>query len=346
MEDQDNQQPPSHCFEELWLEIPPDKAMTRPEFEKAPSTPEEDCFRHSGWRNHRRQVFEVLKSAGTAARLDSFAKCGSYAVVEYSPSQRRYRIRANYCHDRFCQPCARARAARLFGGMVGLASAAAKRKRLKFLTLTLKSHPGVALQVQIERLLTHFKTLRNRAIWKRAVVGGVKVLEVKRGAGGGWHPHLHVLLDADYIDWAELKRTWWEITTDSDHVDIRQVKDLKPADDLSETAGPQQAVRYVCKYATKPCSAKVYDSADDLAESILALKGVRMFDFIGTWRNIPKSAEDELKAQPDDFQRLGLLDQIMHRARLGEANARSIIDCLCNGRAPDHFGFSARPPGP
>jgi hypothetical protein len=86
-------------------------------------------------------------------------------------------------------------------------------------------------------------------------------------AGGSWHPHLHALLDAPWIGWAEMRDTWQAITcrtkgcrhgwssrcSGSWSVWVEAV----PRDDPAER---RAAIREVLKYVGKPHG--IVDSLD------------------------------------------------------------------------------------
>jgi hypothetical protein len=72
-------------------------------------------------------------------------------------------------------------------------------------------------------------------------------------------------------------------------------------------------VKYATKYACKPVPEEVYRNSDDLTEAILALKGQRMFDYLGTWR---KSEAEEIP-QADDWQKVATMHRLVMRAARG-----------------------------
>jgi len=82
--------------------------------------------------------------------------------------------------------------------------------------------------------------LTRRAYYKKQVRGGLQTIEVTN-TGKWWHPHMHVLMDADYMPKAKLQRDWRELAGDSFIVDIRQVGSVEEALDhlfyLGSTCG-------------------------------------------------------------------------------------------------------------
>lgn len=282
-----------------------------------PLTAPEATFRHSHWAARRNRVYQLLSKPGiaTANRLESFSHCGSSAIAEFSPSADRFRVKASYCHDRFCEPCMRARAGRI----AAVLRTRAAGKHLRFLTLTLK-HTREALQVQVDRLRTNFATLRHRKAWKEHVVGGAVTMEVKLSKNAEWHPHLHMILEGSWWDAAEISALWKAITGDSYIVKI-----------IDCGTDPEQSgnsIGYVCSYITKPAKAgSIWENEQRFLEMMGALKGRRMVDLLGDWRGWVKEDDDQY-VNPTDWKRIGSIDDIWSAAKLGEGWALCILSKL------------------
>jgi 3-methyladenine DNA glycosylase AlkC len=310
----------------------PDDLQVRDEFRVTPADELETLFRHTGWIVSRERVFRQLVKTATAQAVDRFANCGGGAQVQWSPKLARSRVMANYCHHRWCRPCSAARGAAVKQALRQLIKPGDK---VRLITFTLRSVRGTPLQVQVDRLRAHFDNLRHRKIWKENVTGAVKVWEVKRAArSGGWHPHLHVLQVGNFIDQKELSALWWKITGDSDNVDIRSAGNGAELD---------AKLNYMVKYATKPAPQSIYDNAEDLAEMMLALKGLHMFDFLGSFRGINKKIKAAQKLEdPGDWVRVDSLSAVMRAARSGQPNAIRLLAQLCQGELP--LTFNIPPP--
>ncbi len=112
-------------------------------------------------------------------------------------------------------------------------------------------------------LIKSFRKLRQRAYWKKNVKGGAFVVEIKRGEHG-WHPHLHIVITARYMDYKVLKQHWTDVSG-GQAVYIQKLP-------------VHMIVRYLTKYITK--------SEMPLADQMLAtetLKGLRLFNPFGDW---------------------------------------------------------------
>jgi len=90
---------------------------------------------------------------------------------------------------------------------------------------------------------------------------------------GLWHPHIHVLVDADYIPKRLLKSAWQKFTIDSHIVDIRKVEN------------PEKAAEYVARYATVPADLLKCSVAQGSA-MVIGLKGRRMSGCFGSARGL------------------------------------------------------------
>ena len=273
----------------------------------------EENFRHGHWRARRVKVMAALARSGTGrVTCQHFACCGSDAMVQWSPKLKKHRISANYCKNRHCEPCMRAKAGKIAGNL---------RRRLeegnhlsyRFLTLTLK-HSKSALGDQIKRLYRAFRKMRSMDLWKINQRGGVFAVEVKWDARSReWHPHLHVICEGDHMSRERLSAAWLACTGDSFVVDIRIL------------ASGRDAAHYVSKYVAKGTSGEVWDDLDAASEWITATRGLRMCASFGSWRGLKLTAKSE---DPGDWVSVGFLNQITTKAIAGEIWARGVLENL------------------
>lgn len=277
---------------------------------RTPATDVEITFRHSGWQIERLRVQHAMIASNLPAdRRERFNECGGDCVVEYSPSLKRHRMRANYCGDRFCVPCARARAKRLERAI---------RHRLKntdplFMTFTVRASKR-SLTDCLNHLQKSFRRLRQQKFWVEAVSGGVAVTEIKKGTGSGqWHVHLHVLADGDYIPHAILSEGWRQASGGSFVVDIARVtRDGK-------------GIGYVAKYAGKGWATEVVRDHDALVECMCSLRGRRLLITFGGWSKLESDPDGE---QATDWVRIGRLTNVIDAHDRGEHWARGVIRSL------------------
>ncbi|MBA7684717.1 hypothetical protein ES703_93124 [subsurface metagenome] len=159
------------------------------------------------------------------------------------------------------------------------------QKYPKMITLTLK-HNDDPLQLQIKRLYDCFRKLRRRAYFQRLITGGVWFFQLKLNLQTEqWHPHIHCLVAGKFLPHTRLKSLWKEITSDSNIVDIRPVKDL------------ENASTEVARYATSPADITRM-SLEQSLEVYYATKGRRICGSWGSAKSItlkptPQTDQDD-----------------------------------------------------
>jgi len=234
----------------------------------APSLPGEAAFRHSGWSAKRRRIYQALLRTGQSCRrVANFADCGNTLWLHRDGQE--LALTCNKCHDRLCEPCQRERQAEVTESILLKCHDAVQP--LRFVTLTLK-HSDTPLGLQIDRLTSCFKLLRQHPDVKSAIAGGVWFLEVKLDKSKArWHPHLHCVVEGSFLDQKTLARAWHHTTGDSYIVDIRAI------------GSAADRARYVTKYSTKPLHSEVSRDPEKLQEFVTAIKGRRLYQCFGLW---------------------------------------------------------------
>jgi len=268
------------------------------------------AFRHSGWRLTRHRVACAMVAAMVHEnRLLAFTGCGHDAFVArnvHDPTC--HKVICNKCRDRFCKPCARARAGIVARNLL----AHVHDRKLRFITLTLKTATP-DLKLELNRLYDSFRKLQRRVFWKRHCWGGAAMLELKYNPGSDrWHPHLHVLVEGSYLSQSKLSAEWMAVTGDSFVVDVRAVPDNG------------SVVRYVTKYATDPLHPSVTKSVQLISEAIRAMKGRRACMTFGSWRSFQLTTQES----DDAWEILGRLDTIRTMAAKGDADCLAILEGL------------------
>jgi hypothetical protein len=276
----------------------------------SPSADVEIPFRHSGWARLREKTAAAFERAGIKrSRLIRFRACGSRCWVLKKPTNENELVLAvEHCHDRFCVPCARARAANLSAELLKLCEG----KDLRFFTFTLK-HSNTPLQMQLDRLTRCWRKLRGKRVWSATQRGGVAVIELHRSKKDGlWHPHLHVISEGDFVSNAEMSNAWKRVTGDSFIVDVRRLRDAK------------EACRYVAKYAAKGVAFDGDYDVDVLAEAITALRSKRLVQCFGSWSHF-KTTD---KPAAETWERWITLEELVMQAAAGVLSARETLHQL------------------
>jgi hypothetical protein len=212
-------------------------------------------------------------------RTKRLLECRRYAWFVVHKTSRKVKVASNACRLRWCPICSKARYQLI---REETRSYLLSVRKPKFLTLTLR-HTSAPLSDQIEDLYRHFRLFRQHKGLKSRIRGGCWFFQVKRAKKTGeWHPHLHCVLDADYIPKTDLQDDWRQTTGDSYIVDIRAVKDAEKVSD------------YVSRYAASPCRMSNFTPCDRY-EVFTVLHGRRLCGVWGTGRKIsfrPRPAPD------------------------------------------------------
>ena len=164
-------------------------------------------------------------------------------------------------------------------------------KHPKMVVLTVKN--GLDLWERFTHLMKSFRRLRQRAWWKKRVAGGIYGLEVTYGRGG-WHVHLHIIVDAAFLpnrpaDKARgdvlLKEEWEAVTGDSYRTEIGAVGDR----DCDRQAALYETIKYVGEESK---TGRILLSDDEKREVARVLKSVKFNGTFGTLfaaeRQLPK----------------------------------------------------------
>lgn len=269
------------------------------------------AFRHSYWQHRRERVYRVLQTIGhDPMRVHRFAHCGAGAWVQRAIGEKtKFRVISAKCHDRFCEACQREKRLKISRNLMSKLPDG----RVRFVTLTLRSS-ATPLDQQIDRMLKAFAKMRRGRRLSKCFVGGIWFLEVTKNAKTNlWHPHVHCLVQGDYIPLDLLRLEWHRCTGDSYIVDVRDIKHVK------EVCG------YVTKYAAKAVNLAALQSEADLAEAMAVFRGQRMFAAFGTWVRLKLSATCESDVEWEYYERLAT---IRRKAKDGDDVAIHILHAL------------------
>lgn len=184
-----------------------------------------------------RALYWKLDARDCSHRTVDLAMCRENAYFSVERATRRVVVLSDSCRLRWCPLCSRARSANISAAVTDWLRS---HPRPKMLTLTLL-HSNETIAAQITRLYACYVALRRFAWWRRNVNGGIWFFQVTFSASSGtWHPHIHTLLDSQFLPHPLIKATWLKITGDSSIVDIRSIHKIKTAAD------------YVARYSARP----------------------------------------------------------------------------------------------
>jgi hypothetical protein len=139
------------------------------------------------------------------------------------------------------------------------------------LTLTQPKIKGERKRAARRRILDSFKKLQKRKFFNEYFAGGIWACEITESETGN-HSHLHIFIfRRKFIDAKLLKSEWAKVSPGAKNLNIKLIDDLQNG--LSETI----------KYISKPIPAE--NLTLESVSQILELKGLRMIDTFGEFRN-------------------------------------------------------------
>lgn len=200
------------------------------------------------------------------SRVVTLEQCRTGAYFVRNRKTAKVKVLSSSCHLRWCPMCS---ATRRWFLTQQVSDWLTTVRQQKFLTLTVQ-HYEEPLQKQIDFLYESFKKFRKTKFIKNHVRGGIWFFQIHRAKSDGlWHPHLHCVIDAAWMDKFKISATWEFVTKTSKIINIKEVKN---ADSMAE---------YVARYAARPSLLSHLD-VPSRYELLQALHGRRL---VGTWGN-------------------------------------------------------------
>ncbi len=210
------------------------------------------------------QFYQLIDSIEQSEKSKLLEECRSRAWFVRNEETGAVRVAAKQCRLRWCFHCGESRQQFVTQALMPWYTEA---KAPKLLTVTIK-HTDEPLPSQIDFLYDSFRKFRNRKFLKDNIDGGVWFFQVTYNQKSEqWHPHIHALLDASFMDHQKLMELWEKITNGSTIVHIRSVND------------PEHTLTHNARYAARP-SALVKIPEDRWPDLFEAFDGRRI---CGTW---------------------------------------------------------------
>ena len=192
---------------------------------------------HPGEALASKQFYALVDGDFSTTFEDRLLDCRSRAWFIRHEETGKVRIATKQCRLRWCFHCSESRQQFITQAVLPWFQMV---KKPRLLTVTLK-HSQDPLDEQIEHLYDCFRKLRNRKTCKEAIRGGIWFFQVTYNQKTGeWHPHIHALLDAEYMLHAKLMSDWYDITSDSTIIHIRNVDN------------PEKTLSHNARYAARP----------------------------------------------------------------------------------------------
>ncbi len=216
------------------------------------------------------ELYENIDQIEGTSKEKTLESCREFAHFAIDSETRRVHVIGSACRLRWCPICAKAKAKLISGAVKHYIN---KKTNAKFVTFTMK-HNSKPLSAQLKHLTDSWREFRRYKFWKDGVAGGIWFLQVKKSkATGQWHPHLHVLINAEFMPQSLLSQAWELATQDSKIVDIRQVHNA------------EKVANYVARYVSRPSNLKDIAPLDRI-ELVTAMHGKRLFGKFGDAKNL------------------------------------------------------------
>lgn len=233
----------------------------------------------------RGKILERLAEEGEDELHAALAKCGEEFLLHCSACGHQH-VAEKRCSQKWCPVCVRKIATQR---SLKYERAAAECKWPLFLTLTRANISDLSAQ-DIRDLRRCFGKFRRQKFWAANVVGGVACIEITN-TGKGWHPHLHCLLDCEWLaietpkprayhSRAHKKKLFQRAAAELERNWSKCLGQLMSSVKVKRTSG-SDIVQEVCKYAVK--GSDLVESPDPIGPAIHAMRSTRLVTSFGSF---------------------------------------------------------------
>lgn len=249
-------------------------------------------------------------------QVTKLESCGWNPVVRERVTTGELLLSQSRCKSRLCPLCLHSRSRFLRGRLIPIVR---KIDPPRHLTLTLRSSDS-SLFDQLQRLMKSFAKLRRHKLWKEKVKGGFYVIEVTFNASKNtWHPHIHAILDGQYIAFRQLQAAWLEVTGDSNYVHIKR------------TPTQAAAVNYLTSYVGKGSDVARYPKRK-IGEWATSTIGMRLVSTFGSHHGVRLGKTD--RAPIGETELVAQVSQLWDDARDADPLAMHLVDELMKLKPP------------
>jgi hypothetical protein len=231
------------------------------------------------------ELAEVLQKCGNPLSL-TCTHCGNRHMTE------------ERCKKRWCPMCA----PRISAERLSLLRYAIKKMKWP-LAVMLSVRNTASARGCFAKLRKSFYKFRKTRFWKENVSGGIVALELTN-TGQGWHPHIHCIVDCEWLSLTVPKprRTERKHQVKAKCKAAQQELSERWATCIKQDTAVVWANRKTgkhleeaVKYAIKPGT--LIESLDAIGDAIRAMKGTRLVGTFGNLHGLKKQWEDEEKTQ-------------------------------------------------
>ncbi len=243
----------------------------------------------------RAKLLERLEGEGADDLTKTFQKCGEKFQLVCTSCGGTHEAEKR-CSKKWCPVCSRKIAAKR---SMKFEKAVAKMEWPLFVTLTMRNVDDLKSDA-VRTLRRAFGKLRQRKLWKAHVKGGVASIEVTN-IGNGWHPHLHAVLDCEWLAWftpkprprdsrAQIKKLCERAAQELERVWAKLLKQPTASVKVKRVTDAT-VTKEVLKYSVK--GSDLLNSPDDVSPILRCLEATRLVTTFGSLFGIGKGQPDE-----------------------------------------------------
>jgi len=241
----------------------------------------------------RENAFRVLIVNGLLRKGDElgaerYALCGRGDRVKLNEETGEYRVSPRGCGKRVCPRCSRKRGIR-FMRRVSEILEKGEHDRIGHVVLTQRVHLREGLRKCSERFNAKFNIWRGNAT-RRGMVGGLGTVHIVLSRKGGWHFHMHVLMEVrEGFDFDDSLDRWIDLVAQEEKVDREFIN--------------QQFVRIVCEAgpAVEIGGEEIDLFGDEQLSPVGKALGYVTRDILQGVGSLSRSGEELNDAQIDEF---------------------------------------------
>jgi len=257
-------------------------------------------------------VYSHIDFSAKKSRSEKLKECRTLAWFARHSDTGEVRIISNACKLRWCPICSKAKQYYIQDVVCNWIKSL---KHPKFMTLTMK-HTDAPLDHQIKWLYKHFRLFRQGRAIAKYFKGGIWFFQLKiSDKDTRFHPHLHVILDSEFIPKELLSLEWQKQTKTSKIVDIRAIFNVSKIAD------------YVSRYCARPANLMDY-SFEKAIEIVTVFHGKRL---CGTWGSAKRLSLTGMKTT-DRYKwvKVGRWKDVLAQSKFSD-KAKYIIHCWQTG---------------
>lgn len=185
--------------------------------------------------------------------------------------------RLHYCRHRLCPQCSRFRH---YYMRSNLAEHVSTRPADRIYSLGLATVPATcSLGQQLTALYASFRQLRRRVAWN-TIIGGAWFLDLTYNATAQhWHPHLHLIVEAEGFNVSDIQHRWLKLTGGS----VYHSPLTPTADDTDRLT----AYHTLPPHLKDGAKGKTFATISSLRqEYAVAVKGKQLYRCFGSWNGL------------------------------------------------------------